>query len=122
MTSFQGQASFPNFDGMLIATAYRLREDCIGTVLAAVTPSNPLHKITMDVHEFHNIYAYSHEGLIRTTAKRLGTELVGDMHACTRCSMPKAIRKGISQEPKRRSDKSWAEFLLTWEGGRTLRP
>ena len=61
--------------------------------LAALTPSNPKHETTMDVNEFHNIYAHSLEGLLRTTAKRLGTELVGDMHACTGCSMSKAIRE-----------------------------
>ena len=32
MTAFQGQVTFQNFDGMLIATAYRLGEDSIGTV------------------------------------------------------------------------------------------
>ena len=88
---------------MLIATAYRLGEDSIGTVLAALIPSNPKHETTMDVNEFHKIYAHSHEGLLRTTAKRLGTELFGDMHACTGCSMSKAIRKGFSHETKRRS-------------------
>ena len=97
-TAFQGEVVFQNFDSMLIATAYRLGEYSIGTVLAALTPSNLKHETTMDVNEFHNIYAHSHEGLLRTTAKRQGTELVGDMHACTGCSMSKAIRKGISHE------------------------
>ena len=76
----------------------------------------------MDVNKFHYIYAHSREGLLRTTAKRLGTELVCDMHACTGCSMSKAIRKGISHEINVDRIKSWAEFSLTWEGGRTLRP
>ena len=31
MTAFQGQVTFQNFDGVLIATAYRLGEDSIGT-------------------------------------------------------------------------------------------
>ena len=76
----------------------------------------------MDVNEFHNIYAHSHEGLLRTTAKRLGTELIGDMHACTRCSMSKAIRKGIAHETNVDRIKSWAKFLLTWrEEGRCVR-
>ena len=105
MIAFQGQVTFQNFDGMLIATSYRLGEDSIGTVLAALTPSNPKHETTMDVNDFHNMYAHSHEGLVRTTAKRLCTELVGDMHACTGCSMSKAIRIGVSHETKRRSDK-----------------
>ena len=47
MTSFQGQVTFQNFDGMLIATAYRLGEDSIGTVSAVLTPSHPKHEITM---------------------------------------------------------------------------
>ena len=64
-------------------------------MLAALTPSNPKHETTMDVNEFHNINDHSHEGLLRTTSKRLGTELVGDMHACTGCSMSNAIRKVI---------------------------
>ena len=122
MTAFQGKVTFQNFDGMLIATAYRLREDSIGTVLAALTPSNPKHETMMDVNEFHKIYAPSHERLLRTTAKRLGTAVVGGMHACTGFSMSKAARKGIFHEAKRRSDKSLAEVLLTWAGGRTLRP
>ena len=105
---------------MLIAAVYRL-EDSIGTVLAALTPSNPKHETTMDVNTFHNIYAHSHERLLHATAKRLGTELVGDVHDCTGCSMSKAIRKGIYHETKRRSDKKLGKVLLTWEGGRTLR-
>ena len=103
MTAFQGQVTFPNFDGMLIATAYRIGKYSVGTVLAALTPSNPKHETTMDVNEFHKIYDHSHEELLRTTAKRLGTESVGDMHACTGCSMSKTFRKGISHETKRRS-------------------
>ena len=122
MAVFQGQVTFQNFDDMLIATAYRLGEDSIGTVLAALTPSNPKHESTMDVNEFHNNYAHSHEGLLRTTAKRLGTELVGDMHDCTGCSMSKAIRKEILIKVNVDQIKSWAEVLLTWQGGRTLRP
>ena len=61
MTAFQGQVTFQNFDGMLIATVYRLGEASIGTVLATLTPSNPKHETTEDVNEFHNIYAHSHE-------------------------------------------------------------
>ena len=105
---------------MLIATAYRLGEDSIGTVLAALTPSNPKHETTMDVNEFHNIYAHTHEGLLRTTAKRLGTELVGDMHACTGCSMSKAVRKEISHETKRRSDKKLGRVFVDLGGRRDV--
>ena len=106
---------------MLIATAYRLEEDSIGTMLAALTPSNPKHEITMDVNEFHNMHAHSHEGLLRTTtAKRLGTELVGDMHACTGCSMSKAIRKGISDETKRRSYEKLGRFFVDLGGRKNV--
>ena len=101
---------------MLIATAYRLGEDSIGTVLAALTPSNPEHETTMDVNEFHNTYAHSHERLLRTTAKRLGTESVGYMRACTGCSMSKAIRKGNSHETKRRSDKKLGRVFVDLGG------
>ena len=55
MTAFQGQDTFQNFDGMLIATAYRLGEGSIDTVSAAFTPPSPKHETTMDVNEFHNI-------------------------------------------------------------------
>ena len=71
MTAFDGHVIVQNFDGMLIATAYRLGDDSVGLVLAALTPSNPKHEKKMDVNEFHNIYAHSHEGLLRTTAKRV---------------------------------------------------
>ena len=54
---------------------------------------------------FHNIYGHASETLLRTTAKRLGIELIGEMHACTGCSMSKAFRKGIAHETKRRTDK-----------------
>ena len=70
----------------------------------------------MDVNEFHNIYAHSHKGLLRTTAKRLGNELIGDMHACTGCSMSKAIRKGIAHETKRRSDKKLGRVFVDLGG------
>ena len=81
-------------------------------MLAALTPSNPKHETKMDVYEFHNIYAHSHEGLLRTTAKRLGIELVGDMHACTGCSMSKGIRKGIVRVTKNRPDKKLGRVFL----------
>ena len=116
MTTFQGRITFQNFDGMLIATAYRLGEASIGTVLTALTPPNPKHETTMDVKEFHNIYAHSHEKLLRTTAKRLGTELVGDMHACTGCSMSTVVRKGISHETKCRSDKKLGRVFVDLGG------
>ena len=120
MTAFNGQVTFQNFDGMLIASAYRLGEASVGTVLAALTPSNPKHETKMDVNEFHNIYAHSHEGLLRTTAKRLGTELVGDMHACTGCSMSKAIRKGIVRETKNRSDKKLGRVFVDLGGRKDI--
>ena len=41
MTAFHGHVTFENFDGMLVATAYRVGDDSIGSVLAALTPSNP---------------------------------------------------------------------------------
>ncbi|CAB1120053.1 unnamed protein product [Ectocarpus sp. CCAP 1310/34] len=116
MTAFKGQVTFQNFDGMLIASAYRLGEASVGTVLAALTPSNPKHKTTMDVNEFHNIYAHSHKGLLRTTAKRLGTELVGEMHECTGCSMAKAVKKGIARETKSRSDKKLGRVFVDLGG------
>ena len=116
MAAFDGHVTFQNFDDMLIATAYRLGDDSVGSVLAALTPSNPKHEKKMDVNEFHNIYAHSHEGLLRTTAKRLGTELIGDMHACTGCSMSKAIRKGIAHETKRRSDKKLGRVFVDLGG------
>ena len=61
MTAFDGHVTFQNFDGMLIATAYRLGGDSVVSVLAALTPSNPKHEKKMDVNAFHNIYARSHE-------------------------------------------------------------
>ena len=51
--------------------------------MAALTPSNPPLATKMDVNEFHNIYGHVSETLLRTTAKRLGVELTGEMHACT---------------------------------------
>ena len=52
MTAFQGQVTFQNFDGMLIATACRVGDDSVGTVLAALTPLNPKHETMMDVNDF----------------------------------------------------------------------
>ena len=48
----------------------------------------------------------SDESLLRATAKRLGVELTGKMHACTGRSMAKAYRKRIAHDPKCRSDKN----------------
>ena len=70
---------------MLVAPAYRVGENCVGSVLAALTPSNPPLDTKMDVNEFHNIYGHASESLLRATAKRLGVELTGKMHACTGC-------------------------------------
>ena len=120
MTAFNGQVTFQNFDGMLIASAYRLGEASVGTVLAALTPANPKHETTMDINDFHNIYAHSHEGLLRTTAKRLDTKLVGDMHACSGCSMSKAIRKGIVRETKTRSDKKLGRVFVDLGGRKDI--
>ena len=87
--------------------------------MAALTPSNPPLATKMDVKEFHKIYGHASESLLRATAKRLGVELTGKMHACTGCSMAKAYRKGIAHETKCRSDKKLGRVLLTWEDGRT---
>ena len=85
-------------------------------MLAALTPSYPKHETTMDVNEFHNVCAHPHGGLLRTTAKRLGIELVGDMHTFTGCSMSKAIRKDISHETKRRSGKKLGRVFVDLGG------
>ena len=45
--------------GMLVAPAHRVGENCVGSVLAALTPSNPPLATKMDVNEFHNIYGLS---------------------------------------------------------------
>lgn len=119
MIAFSGHVCyFSEFDGMLISTAYRLRDNSMGSVLAALTPSNPKHEEKMDVNVFHNIYAHAHERLLRTTAKRLDTELTGEMHACAGCSMSKAIRKGIARETKSRPDKKLGRVFVDL-GGRT---
>ena len=99
-TAFDGNVTFENQNGMLVATAYRLGEEEVGSVLAALTPSNPPLATKMDVNEFHNSYGHASESLLRATAKRLGVELTGEMHACTGCSKAKAYRKGIAHETK----------------------
>ena len=89
LTAFDGNVTFKNQNGMLVATAYRLGEEEVGSVLAVLTPSNPPLATKMDVNEFHNIYGHASESLLRatSTAKRLGVELTGEMHACTGCSI-----------------------------------
>ena len=115
MNAFQGHVTSQHFDGMLIATAYRLGEDSIGTVLAALTPSNPKHETTMGVNEFHNIYAHSHERLLRTTAKRLGAELVGD--ACLYGMFNvEGCQERNSSLTKRRSDENLGKVFVDLEG------
>ena len=74
----------------------------------------------MDVNDFHNIYAHSHEGLLRTTAKRLGIKLTGSLDACTGCSMSKAIRKGIARETKCRSDKKLGRVYVDLGGKKAV--
>ena len=101
---------------MLVAPAYRVGENCVGSVLAALTPSNPPLATKMDVNEFHNIYGHASESLLRATAKRLGVELTGKMHACTGCSMAKAYRKGIAHETKCRSDKKLGRVFVDLGG------
>ena len=79
---------------MLVAPAYRIGENCVGSVLAALASSNPPKATKMDVNEFHNMYGHASETLLRTTAKRLGVELSGKMHACTGCSIGEGLSKG----------------------------
>ena len=101
---------------MLVAPAYRVGDNCVGSVLAALTPSNPPLATKMDVNEFHSIYGHASESLLRATAKRLGVELTGKMHACTGCSMSKAFRKGIARETKSRSDEKLGRVFVDLEG------
>ena len=58
--------------------------------------------------------------LLRTTTNRLGTELVGDTHACTGCSLSKSIRKGISHETKRRADKKSGRGFVDQAGRKNV--
>ena len=55
------------------------------------------------------IYGHASETLLRTTAKRLGIELTGEMHACTGCSM-------IARETKSRSDKKLGRAFVELGG------
>ena len=97
---------------MLVAPAYRAGENCADSVLAALAPPNPPTATKIDVNEFNIIFGHVSETLLRTTAKRLGIELTGEMHACTGCSMSKAFRKGIARETKSRSDKKLGRVLV----------
>ena len=116
-TVFDGKVTFENKDGMLAATAYRVgEENSVGSVLAALTPSDPPLVKKIDVNDFHNIHGHASEGLLRVTAKRLGVELTGEMHACTGCSMAKAFRKGIAHETKSRSDKKLGRVFVDLGG------
>ena len=54
---------------MLVAPAYRVGDNCVGSVLATLAPSNPPKATKMDVNEFHNIYGHASESLLRATAK-----------------------------------------------------
>ena len=54
--------------GMLVAPAYGVGENCVGSVLAALAPSNPPKATKMDLNELHNIYGHASETLLRTTA------------------------------------------------------
>ena len=101
---------------MLVAPAYRVGENCVGSVSGALAPSNPPLATKMDVSEFNIIYGHASETLLRTTVKRLGIELTGEMHACTGCSMSKAFRKGIARETKSRSDKKLGRVFVDLGG------
>ena len=79
---------------MLVAPAYRVGENCVGSVLAALAPSNPPKATKMDVNEFHNIYGHASETLLRTTAKRLGVELTGKNFCLHRVFNGEGLSKG----------------------------
>ena len=102
LTAFRGQVTFQNKGDMLVAPAYRVGENCVGSVLAALAPSNPPKATKMAANEFHNIYGHASKTLLRTTANRLGVELTGKMHACTGCSMAKAYRCLLYTSPSPR--------------------
>ena len=51
-----------------MAPACRVGENCVGSVLAALAPSNPPKATKMDLNELHNIYGHASETLLRTTA------------------------------------------------------
>ena len=53
LTAFRGQVTFQNKGDMLVAPAYRVGENCVGSVLAALAPSNPPKDTKMDVNEFN---------------------------------------------------------------------
>ena len=65
---------------------------------------------------FITFCGHASETLLRTTAKRLGIELTGEMHACTGCSMSKAFRNGIARETKSRSDKKLGRVFVDLGG------
>ena len=82
--------------GTCVSCGRELCRFCIGCTRSFKPPK----ATKMDVNEFHSIYGHASETLLRTTAKRLGVELTGKMHACTGRSMAKAYRKGIAHETK----------------------
>ena len=67
-TAIRGQGTFQNRGGTLVAPACRVGENCVGSVLAALAPSNPPKATKMDLNELHNIYGHASETLLRTTA------------------------------------------------------
>ena len=119
MTAFQGQVTFQNFDGRLVATAYCLGEDYWYGVGCphSYKPSALNHDGCEGVPQHLCSFA---RGIASYHCKQLGTELVGDMHACTGCSMSKAMRKGISHETKRTSDKKLGRVFVDLGGRKNV--
>ena len=74
-----------------LGRAFSLLKVRYKAVLAALDPSDPPLETKMDANEFHNICGHASESLLRATAKPLGVELTGEMHACIGCSMSEAF-------------------------------
>lgn len=72
--------------------------------LTALTPTSSSH-ISIDTNDFHIAHAHTHEGALKTTAKKMGANLGGEMHECKGYSIAKGFCVSIPKNTDNRAVK-----------------
>ena len=80
---------------------------------AVIAPGEtPTSSTAADTNNFHCSYGYTHEGLLRKTAKQIEVKLQRQLAPCQGCSEAKGIRKPVKRVTHLRAVKSAARCFV----------
>ena len=79
----------------------------------------PGQQKSIDINDLHYALGHAHEGILRTTAKDMGTKVTGTLRFCGGCANAKGLKASVPKSTRQRGH--WSGSSRTSQD-RRLRP